>query len=60
MVDTVVDADVYSSIDDGQGIWGPYWIDTQIAVIVFVDISTDMAFARTDDGGATWSKTVID
>ncbi len=39
---------------------GPYWIDTQKAIIVFSDVGSDISFTRTTDGGQNWSSTEIE
>ncbi len=59
MADTTVDANVYTGLGSGDRLWGPYWIDTQIGYVVFMDAESDISYARTDDGGATWATTEI-
>ncbi len=59
MADTTVDANVHSGLGGGDRLWGPYWIDTQIGYVVFMDAESDISYARTDDGGATWATTEI-
>ena len=60
MADTTVDANVFTTTYlRNLGLQGPYWIDTQTAIIVFIDSGTDISFSRTTDGGTNWSNTVI-
>ena len=59
MADKLVETNLDIQIDDAGALWGPYWIDKDIAVIVFVDDADEAAFARTTDGGDTWSTTAI-
>ena len=59
MADKLVDAAVHGILDAENGLWGPYWSDTQKAIIVFVDAGGDLNFARTTDGGVNWATTEI-
>lgn len=60
MANTAVDLSIYTSLEDAQGLWGPYWIDSLTAVIVYIDSNVEPAFRYTDDGGQTWTKTLIE
>lgn len=41
------------------GIIGSFWVDDQIGAHLFIDDNSDLAVSRTDDGGATWTVTVL-
>lgn len=58
MADTTVEALVTNTFDN-FGLYGPYYIDVSVAIIVFVDDGLDLSFARTTDKGATWATTQI-
>jgi len=58
MADTLVETDITSSLDQ-KGLFGPYWINTQEAIIVFIEGANDLHFSRTIDGGENWSTTEI-
>ncbi len=60
MADTVVDANVEVDVELSLSLWGPYYINTSTAIITFIDSARDMAFARTTDKGANWSKTAME
>lgn len=49
-----------SSDLDLMGMWGPYWTDTQKAVIISVDDSFDPKSSRTTNGGTNWSSSDIE
>ena len=55
MADTSVYSNVYSGLDEAVGLWGPYWSDSQTAVIVIIDSATDIGYLRTTNGGTSWS-----
>jgi len=57
--DILVENLVDEFTDVRNALWGPYWIDTQIAVIIFNDDGGDLSFARTTDGGVNWTTTQI-
>ncbi len=59
MADKEVETNVNSSSDEKVGLWGPYWIDKDIAVVVFIDNGVDISFARTTDAGVNWATTEI-
>ena len=61
MADTLVD----NALDDNNlntdALWGPYWSDENVGVIVFAaDAFTDPIYSRTEDGGVTWVETTIE
>lgn len=58
MADTLVETNVIANLDD-VGLFGPYWIDTQTAIIIFLSGGDDLSFSRTTDGGVNWSTTEI-
>jgi len=60
MADTAVATSVSNNAESTPAPWGPYWIDTQTAIIVFADSGNDISFARTTNGGANWSVTQIE
>jgi len=60
MADTLVETDVTSLLDSRNGLWGPYWININTAIIVFSNGANDLKFARTTDKGATWATTEIE
>ncbi len=45
--------------DSRAGIWGPYWINTKVGVIIFDGSDAKLNFARTIDGGENWDITEI-
>ena len=59
MADTTVDATTSGDIDHRNGLWGPYWIDESIAVIIYINSDNDIEFARTTNKGASWTLTQI-
>ena len=59
MADTTVATSV-SSFQDLQGMFGPYWIDKDIGIIIYSDTGQDLTFARTTDAGASWTPTQIE
>ena len=60
MADTsVVATTVVGTLDNRDGLWGPYWSDVNTGVIIFLDDFADLNFARTTDKGANWSVTEI-
>jgi len=59
MADKSVDGNIFSDLDMSNGLYGPYWIDTQTAIIVYIDFMGDVQFSRTTDGGVNWSATEI-
>lgn len=59
MADTLVDTSIIGDLDWRLGLWGPYWSDESVGVIVFINNTSDLVFARTDDKGATWATTTI-
>ena len=59
----MADKSVATAVDttlDQIGVFGPYWIDTQKAIIIYSDDGDDLSFARTTDGGDNWSITEIE
>lgn len=54
MADTTV-ATAVAGASDKTGLWGPYWISTTVGMIIFIDSASDPHYARTADGGATWT-----
>lgn len=40
-------------------LWGPYWADDSVALIVAINSSQDLTFYRTFNGGSTWSETPV-
>lgn len=59
MADTIVETLVLGSLDSSNGLFGPYWSTPLIGVIIFIDDSSNISFARTTNGGASWSTTEI-
>ncbi len=59
MADTLVEALAFDNTDQANALWGPYYIDVDTAVIVFMDEGDDISFARTTDKGASWATTEI-
>ncbi len=59
MADTTVvnnaNANLYTTI----GPWGPYWIDKDIGIIVYIDSSNNLVYTRTVNGGIDWSASII-
>jgi hypothetical protein len=61
MADTTVESSVISSLNARSlGLQGPYWINKDTAIIIFLNLTGGLAFARTTNGGANWSTTEID
>jgi len=58
MADTTIGAVPKDVLDVFEGLWGPYWINTTTAVIVYIDSSRDVNYIRTTDGGASWGTLV--
>ena len=58
--DTAVDNTAFNTLYAYQAPFGPYWSDKDTGVIVYVDGLSDISYRRTDDGGATWTKTEIE
>ena len=58
MADLLVEDTVDQAADDRHTIWGPYWVNPEIAVITFVDPGDDLMYTRTTDGGRTWGPEV--
>lgn len=58
--DTVVATDAHSQTDIKNSLKGPYWINSETGIIVFVDSGNDLVFTRTIDGGANWAQLEID
>lgn len=63
MADTLVDGSPRGALDVfwGNGIWGPYWINESVGVIIYVDQDTSLSkvsASKTTDGGATWGAAV--
>jgi hypothetical protein len=58
MADTTVDAAVDPFTDDANGLWGPYWVDSDTGVVIFLDGSGNLNARKTTDGGATWAAAV--
>ena len=57
MADNVVASDPIANLDlYGKGLWGPYYVNRQTAVMVYIDDSQDVAWKHTVDGGLTWVK----
>jgi len=48
-----------SSQTDIRMFCGPYWHNVSVGTLFFPDITTDLSYARTTDGGATWGTTTI-
>lgn len=59
MADTLVESGAQTVSDEAFSPWGPYWINTTTAVIIFIDSGNDISFARTTDGGVNWTTTEI-
>jgi len=59
MADKVVDAESVIAVHESQGLWGPYWIDTLKGAVIYLR-SFDLYLGYTDDGGATWSNTLME
>ncbi|MCP4257960.1 MAG: hypothetical protein GY774_10595 [Planctomycetes bacterium] len=55
MADTLVIGSVGGSVDLRQQVYGPYYINTTEAVVIYGNSSNSLMYVRTDDGGATWS-----
>lgn len=56
MADISVASDGDANLEQtGPGLFGPFWISETEAVIVYHNSSDDLAFARTTNGGASWS-----
>ena len=59
MADIIVTTDASAGTDARTGCWGPYWISTTVGMIIFIEGTNNIEYARTTDGGATWSITQI-
>ncbi len=59
MADTLAVDLVFTALDLGNSLWGPYWSDASTGVIVYMDNGADLSFERTTDKGAAWTKTEI-
>jgi len=59
MANTTVNNAVSSGLANLGGVWGPFWVDTLIGVVVFQDSGNDLSYARTINGGTSWATTVI-
>ncbi len=59
MADLSVTGDVDDLSDSKTALWGPYWVSTTKAALVFIDSNQDMFYSRTTDAGATWTETAI-
>ena len=58
MADLTVDSNVYQHTELGNGLWGPYWVDSDTGVIIILDASGNPNARKTTDGGATWGAAV--
>ncbi len=60
MADSII-ASNPSGITDlyGKGIWGPYYVNRQTAVVIYVNDNADLTSLHTFDGGLTWTTSVI-
>ncbi len=59
MADTSVDGAIHGSVDFNDALWGPYWSDISVGVIIGQDTQQDLSMYRTTDKGATWTATEI-
>lgn len=59
MADTEVATDASTVLDQYLALWGPYWTDPQIGVIVYIDNLGDVNYMRTVDSGENWASTEI-
>lgn len=59
MADILV-GNISSNHDRSQTIWGTYWLDAEVGLNVQRGGAGVLEFNITDDGGATWTDTVID
>lgn len=49
-----------ATLDAKNGMWGPYWYSTTKGVVIYISSDTDMRYAYTSNGGASWSNTLIE
>lgn len=60
MADNVVANDPVAALDlYGKGIWGPYYVNRQTAVALWINSIDDLVRAHTVDGGLTWDVSVV-
>ena len=59
MADKLVETNIYTVLQMGPVLWGPYWSDESTAIILFCDEDSDLSYARTTNKGATWTTTKI-
>ncbi len=59
MADKLVTGQTESLIDESQALWGPYWLDKDVGVIIFNDAGEDPNRSLTEDGGQNWSESEI-
>lgn len=59
MADTIVDNNPFDPLERANALWGPYWLDADTGVVVFIDAYDELAFARTVNQGVDWAKTAI-
>ncbi|KKK51687.1 hypothetical protein LCGC14_3112480, partial [marine sediment metagenome] len=59
MADTTVTAITSASFANVSVRSGPVWIDAETAYVIFVDLSNDLVYVKTSDGGATWGSRVV-
>lgn len=55
MADTLVDGDLDNNVPfAGNALWGAYYIDKDIGVIISVNSNNDIAYWRTTNAGVSW------
>jgi len=59
MADTQIDATVDTDAHSSKGLWGPFWLDESIGMIVYHD-DDNLEVQKTTDKGANWTNTVVD
>lgn len=55
MADITAASNSDANLEQTTGLYGPYWSDEDTAVIIYHNSADDVAYARTTNGGASWS-----
>lgn len=60
MADISVDTTAHSTAGRAKFLWGSYWADDSVAVIVGINSANEAVYYRTVNGGASWSETTLE
>ena len=60
MADSAIQSNAVATLDlFGKGLWGPYYVNRQTALKVYVNNNDDVVSVNTVDGGLTWPISLI-